>query len=103
MILNKPKRKQDEDLLNQIRAKPCAVCGRRPVDPAHIKSRGSGGPDTVDNVVPLCRQHHSEQHQKGFAWMMRNYSLFYFEMRNLGWSVIERFGEERLHHPRLMP
>lgn len=41
------------------------VCGRGPVDPAHLRSRGSGGGDEATNVIPLCRFCHSEQHQMG--------------------------------------
>jgi hypothetical protein len=34
------------------------VCGRRPVDPAHLVPRSLGGCDHPDCVVPLCRPHH---------------------------------------------
>lgn len=33
-------------------------------DPAHVTSRGAGG-GHVANIVPLCRLHHSEQHDIG--------------------------------------
>jgi hypothetical protein len=36
----------------------CLVCGRRPVDPAHIVPRRLGGCDSPDCVVALCRAHH---------------------------------------------
>jgi hypothetical protein len=36
----------------------CLVCGRVPVDPAHIVPRRLGGCDAPDCVVPLCRTHH---------------------------------------------
>jgi hypothetical protein len=36
----------------------CLVCGRRPVDPAHLVPRSLGGCDQPDCVVPLCRAHH---------------------------------------------
>jgi hypothetical protein len=32
------------------------------VDAAHIKSKGSGGDDTDDNLVSLCRLHHTLHH-----------------------------------------
>jgi len=31
-----------------------------PLDPHHIKTRGAGGGDTLDNLVILCRLHHEE-------------------------------------------
>jgi hypothetical protein len=37
---------------------PCLVCGRRPVDPAHLVPRRLGGCDSADCVVALCRTHH---------------------------------------------
>lgn len=40
---------------------PCRVCGAPPPnDPAHIIGRGQGGPDSEWNVLPLCREHHSQ-------------------------------------------
>ena len=38
--------------------RPCLVCGRRPVDPAHLVPRSLGGCDEPDCVVPLCRARH---------------------------------------------
>jgi hypothetical protein len=37
---------------------PCLVCGRTPVDPAHLVPRRLGGCDSTDCVVALCRTHH---------------------------------------------
>lgn len=34
-------------------------------DMAHVKSRGSGGSDTLANVRTLCHQCHMKQHAKG--------------------------------------
>jgi hypothetical protein len=36
----------------------CAVCGRRPVDPAHLVPQRLGGCASPDCVVALCRTHH---------------------------------------------
>jgi hypothetical protein len=36
----------------------CLVCGRGPVDPAHLVPRRLGGCGSADCVVPLCRTHH---------------------------------------------
>lgn len=46
----------------------CMICGSRPADPHHVRSRGAGHGDWVKkngNVVPLCRRHHTEVHQGG--------------------------------------
>jgi hypothetical protein len=36
----------------------CAVCGRSPVDPAHLVPQRLGGCAHPDCVIPLCRTHH---------------------------------------------
>ena len=36
----------------------CAVCGRRPVDPAHLVAQRLGGCAHPDCVIGLCRTHH---------------------------------------------
>ena len=50
-----------------VKDTPCLVCGWIVSDPAHIKTRGSGG-KWRNNIVPLCRRHHGEQegHTKEF-------------------------------------
>ena len=47
-----------------VRTMPCLVCWRMPAEAAHVRSRGAGGND-VGNVVPLCHEHHMEQHTIG--------------------------------------
>ena len=43
-------------------------------DPHHVKTRGSGAPD-AENLVPLCRVHHSECHQLGITEFQLRYNL----------------------------
>jgi len=42
----------------------CQFCGKEEVglDMHHIKFRSQGGKDTADNLVALCREHHSLVH-----------------------------------------
>jgi len=56
-----------------IREQPCLICGA-PAEPAHVKSRGAGGAD-LDNIVPLCRRHHQEQHQSGIRSFATRYGV----------------------------
>lgn len=32
------------------------------IDVHHIASRGSGGDDTLENMICLCRRHHNQAH-----------------------------------------
>lgn len=94
----KPKRKADLEVLAEVRAKPCCICGRWPSDPSHVKSRGSGGPDTPWNVVPMCREHHREWHQIGPSKFLRKYPPFEFLLKYMGWEI----ETGRLRHPAMI-
>ncbi len=98
MNIPKPKRKTDRELLNTVKALPCAVCGRPGCDPAHIKSVGAGGPDAEFNVIPLCRRHHTEQHKVGWIGFLENYPPLLMKFKSMGWE----FGQHaRPWHPKL--
>lgn len=56
-----------------IQAMPCAVCGSRPSQCAHVRSRAAGG--TYRDIVPLCHAHHAEQHQIGIASFEERHGL----------------------------
>jgi 5-methylcytosine-specific restriction endonuclease McrA len=46
---------------------PCEVCGATAVDIHHIESRGMGGSkiaDTIENLMALCRNCHTEYGDK---------------------------------------
>ena len=62
----------------------CVVCGGATYhgrdqswrcDPAHVKSRGSGGNLGLGNVVPLCRIHHTKQHGMGTKVFEREFGI----------------------------
>jgi hypothetical protein len=44
--------------LERVAGQACLVCGRRPVDPAHLVPRSLGGCDDPDCAVPLDRRCH---------------------------------------------
>lgn len=92
----KPQRKVDREALDTEKEKPCAVCGRGPSDPAHIKTRGSGGPDADFNVMPLCRLHHIEQGKRGLVSMSEKYPEFLEALRTRGWEIVFEFGRFKL-------
>jgi hypothetical protein len=43
-------------------------------DPHHIRTRGAGGPD-AENIVPLCREHHSEWGNIGSVQFQVKYNI----------------------------
>lgn len=69
----KSKRVSDPELLEVVRELPCLACLRTPCDPHHLTTRGAGGGDTADNLIPLCRTHHQEWHAKGAVYMSFTY------------------------------
>jgi hypothetical protein len=42
----------------KVARRRCAVCGRRPCDPAHLVPQRLGGCANPDCVIALCRTHH---------------------------------------------
>lgn len=69
-------------LCEYVKTLPCLICGRRPVDPHHVRSKGAGWldrlPDGSGNVVPLCAGldgHHVEGHQVGWRTFGAKYGV----------------------------
>ena len=85
-MIPKASRLKDEKALRDVRMLPCCICGRCPVDAAHIVSRGAGGPDARWNLLPLCRIHHQEQHKIGFFRMCVKYVPLRLKLAALGWE-----------------
>ena len=76
MQVPKTKRIDDPELLKKISKMKCQIgrnCKGR-VDPAHVTSKGAGGDDTEENVMPLCRKHHNQWHWLGIKTMVSKYS-----------------------------
>lgn len=89
----KNKRIVNEALLDKIRAMDCAACGvPGPSDPAHIRSRGAGGHDEWNNVLPLCRPCHTLQHSRGFVKMIAHFPKLASELRARGFEIVEIGG-----------
>ena len=76
----KPQRVSDEALKAEVRAQGCVVhnCDCTPgVDPHHVKTRGSGGDDRREILMPLCRFHHTEAGQIGQKTFQQKYGIEY--------------------------
>ena len=63
----------------QIQAMPCMICNHPPPNTAHhVPSRGAGGRDRIEDMVPLCGMHHLEFHSTkgGVMTFARRYPEF---------------------------
>ncbi len=67
----------------------CAACGVLRCEPCHIKSRGSGGEATYENILPLCRIHHDIQGWIGWTRMANSYPNVKKELVKRGWEYDE--------------
>ena len=63
-----------------------SVCSG-PVEYHHIKTFGSGGPDHIYNLMPLCRKHHRMVHDKGNVFMSRNFHNYYENLLDKKWEI----------------
>jgi hypothetical protein len=79
---------ENRALLDSFTMKPCDVCRKAPPnDPSHIKSRGSGGDDTEENLKTLCRKHHVEWHQYGPTKFVEWYPKIEALLAVKGWKL----------------
>ncbi len=62
-----------EERVDWMQAQHCCICGTRPVDCHHVKTRGAGG--TADDMVPLCRTCHQIWHSRGRAWFENEFDI----------------------------
>jgi hypothetical protein len=74
-----------------VRGFPCDVRGVAghvcvgPIDPHHVKTRGSGGGDEA-NLTALCRAAHTELHQIGRHSFARKYGVKLVEIAMQRWQ-----------------
>lgn len=71
-----------------IKSMKCLVCGSPNVDAHHIKTRGSGGDDSLKNLAPLCRIHHTEVHRIGIISFSQKYLGVSTYLQDNGWELV---------------
>ena len=76
----------DKKLCESYQGRPCIICGRSGIG-HHVKSKGSGGHDLENNLMPLCQKHHVEIHAKGLQYFAMQYQAVK--------SWLEYYGYER--------
>lgn len=95
-FLQKKKRVEDRDLLDKFHSMRCIACGTSPCDPCHIKSRGSGGHDLEENIVPMCRKHHTQHHAIGWFRFCQQHPSVRWILHKKGWVFDENCKLVRL-------
>lgn len=89
---------KNPQLRKSYRDKPCAVCGRTPSDPSHIKTYGHTRTDAEFLIYPKCRRHHVEWGQTGALTFLRKYPDFWKQLQRDGWEL----NSGKLFHPELL-
>ncbi len=75
----------------------CAICGEwGDLEPDHIKTRGSGGPDIESNIWYLHRNCHTKKHAKGLRWVIENYPHTEKLLLSKGWKLSYLQGRWKL-------
>jgi hypothetical protein len=68
LTIGEQRRHRDKVHLKFVASQPCLVCGRSPADAHHLRfaqPRAMGRKTSDEFVVPLCRTHHRQNHQRG--------------------------------------
>lgn len=89
-------RKKNRPLLDEVKTKPCLVCGDPNTDPCHIKSVGAGGNDEESNLLSMCRRHHSESHALGWYKFATTHLHMFKILNDFGWEFVSEFGVMKL-------
>ena len=82
------------DLYEQLRNYPCVICNK--IDNSgvhHIKTRKNLGPDTQENLLPVCRIHHIDIHSKGLQTLSEVYPKLRNWLLRMGWERCEITGK----------
>jgi len=101
----KKRRIVDPVLLKLVGSLPCVACGYDKSDAAHIRSKGSGGDDVIDNLLSLCRNCHQVQHSStayiaGWDRLLSMYPHLVPILRDKGWELCGKKMRRREYDPR---
>lgn len=88
----------DKKLCKSYQGLPCLVCGSRfSTVGHHIRSKGSGGSDIKENLIPLCHEHHREIHDNPKSCGITNFSQKYTTVKyyilGMNWYFCTRLNK----------
>ena len=84
----------------KLQVRKCEWCGVAshqtiwPIDPHHIKTRGAGGGDTLDNLVMLCRVPCHERAQNYLIHQAALLAILGPRLRDPFWQALDSQREE---------
>lgn len=76
----------------------CLLCPRTEIDRAHIKTRGAGAKWNFWEVMPLCREHHTQQGKIGVVTFFKRFPPVRRYLEGMGWRLEDVVGKETLVH-----
>lgn len=89
----KEARIRNPDLIKFVRNQPCLICAKPgPGDAHHVISRGAGGEDEPENLMPLCRFCHGLWHHKGILTMSKTFPKVENWLKLAGFEICETKG-----------
>lgn len=76
-VISFPKKKphRDKKFLDSFKHRYCEICGAKPAEAHHLRTRGAGGGDLPSNLLALCRTCHSRAHSMGIKSFVELYKL----------------------------
>jgi hypothetical protein len=80
-------KRKDRKTRMAVKAEPCIVCGAKGCDPCHIKTFGASQSDHPDNLLPMCRKHHAEQHRLMWGRFIEKHPVVLIALIEKGWDV----------------
>jgi cephalosporin hydroxylase len=68
----------------------CAACNRLGCDPAHIITYAASRKDSPENIMPLCRAHHTMQHTIGWLRFTERFPQVGQALFVRGWHLTDK-------------
>lgn len=101
----KHRRIKDPQLLKDVRSCPCMACRsvgetqEYPTEAHHVTTRGAGGDDAWNNVMPLCSKHHEEWHRSPVKVIQKYPCVKNWLKLAERWDVLERYSPKQKERP----
>lgn len=67
-----------------------------------MRSKGATGCNEELNIIPLCRNHHVEQHRRGIITFVSKYPSVWTHLKSKGWELTESAEQVKLWHPMFL-